>query len=57
MRTNSKFGWAIALAGLLLLLAFDKLALLLVLIPAATLLALGVLWLGHKSHRVTQGLK
>jgi hypothetical protein len=57
MRTNSKFGWAMALAGLLLLLAFDKLALLLVLIPAATILAFGVLWLGPRSRGVTQGLK
>ena len=57
MRTNSKFGWAIAMAGLLLLLAFDKLALLLILIPAATILAFGILWLGDRPRGVTQGLK
>jgi hypothetical protein len=54
---DSKLGWTITLVGFLLLIALNEIGLLLVLIPAATILAFGVLWLSYKPGGVTQGLK
>jgi hypothetical protein len=55
--SNSKFGWTISLAGLLLLAALGKLSLLVVLVPAAAALGFGFLWLARKADRRVHGLK
>jgi hypothetical protein len=54
---NAKFGWMLALAGFLLLLMLDNFSLLLLVVPAAAVLACGFLFLGQKHGNVTHGLK
>lgn len=56
-KNSARFGWTLALAGFLLLLAIGKLDLLIVLLPMATLVACGFLWIVHRHQNVTHGLK
>jgi len=55
---STKIGWMLSLIGFLLLLVLGNLGLVAILVPAAILLALGVMVvLNHKDARVTHGLK
>ena len=56
-KNGTKIGWMLAAAGAFLLVTTGKLDLLIVLIPAAAMLAYGFLWVGHKHGNVTTGLK
>ena len=58
MRTcDDRWGWALSIAGVVLLVALGQASLLLVLAPAALVLACGLVWVGARGHRVTHGLK
>lgn len=55
---GTKAGWALSLAGFLLLMALGNLGMVAVLIPLAAVLALGaVMFFGHKDSHVTHGIK
>jgi len=57
MRTKSKAGWIFVLGAFLPLVVTGKLDLLLVLIPAAAVLAYGITRLPHDRTSVTGGLE
>ena len=57
MNTNDVIGWVLSAAGVLLLLAFGKASLALVLVPVAAVLACGLVWVGPRSNRATYGLE
>lgn len=54
---NAKLGWMMTLGSLLWLAATNRLGLLLLLVPAASVLAYGVLWLGHKDKNAPHRIK
>lgn len=54
---NSKAGWTLVLAGILLLAALGKLDMLLVSLPLAAVVACTVSWIDRGHTGVTTGLK
>ena len=54
---NTKLGWMMTLGSLLWLAATNRLGLLLLLVPAASALAYGFLWLGAKNKNVPHRIK
>ncbi len=55
--TNQAIGWGLSVAGVLLLLLLGKASLAVVLVPAALVLACGLVWIGQRTHGVTHGIK
>ncbi len=54
---NAKFGWMMTLGSLLWLAITNRLGLLLLLVPAASVLAYGFFWLGHRNKNVPHSIK
>jgi hypothetical protein len=54
---NVKIGWMMTLGSLLWLAATNRLGLLLLLIPIASVLAYGFFWLGHKDKNAPHSIK
>jgi hypothetical protein len=54
---NSKAGWTLALAGLLVLTVMRTLDMLIVLLPLAALLAYTISWIGRPHRKVTASLE
>ena len=56
-KSNAKIGWVLSAAGVLLLLLLGQTALVLLVVPAALVLACGLVWIGQRLNRVTHGLE
>jgi hypothetical protein len=57
MNVNQRAGWILVLGSIVLLVTLNKLDLLVILLPLALLLALGIGCSGHHETRLTSSVK
>ena len=56
-KLDAKWGWALAIAGIALLVVLGQASLLIVLVPTALVLACGLVWVAQRLNHVTHGIK